>query len=44
MKGTSTEQKIRTLREAERTDKTNLGVCREQQISEQASPRAKREC
>ena len=31
----TTEQKIRVLREAERTDKTVLDVCRQQQISEQ---------
>jgi transposase-like protein len=30
----TTEQKIRALREAERTDKATLDVCREQQISE----------
>lgn len=39
----TTEQKIRTLREAERTDKTILDVCRERQISEQTFHRWKRE-
>ena len=39
----TTEQKIRVLREAERTDKTILDVCREQQISEQTFHRWKRE-
>jgi putative transposase len=39
----STEQKIRILREAERTDKTILYVCREQQISEQTFHRWKKE-
>ena len=37
------EQKIRVLREAERTDKAILDVCREQQISEQTFHRWKRE-
>mgnify|MGYP000875345748 CR=1 FL=1 len=39
----TTEQKIRVLREAERTDKTILDVCREQQTSEQTFHRWKRE-
>ena len=39
----TTEQKIRVLREAERTDKAILDVCREQQISEQTFHRWKRE-
>ena len=39
----TTEQKIRVLREAERTDKTILDVCREHQISEQTFHRWKRE-
>ena len=37
------EQKIRILREAERSDKTILDVCREQQISEQTFHRWKKE-
>ena len=39
----TTEQKIRILREAERSDKTILDVRREQQISEQTLPRWKKE-
>ena len=39
----TTEQKIRVLREAERTDKTVLDVCRQQQISEQTFYRCKKE-
>ena len=39
----TTEQKIRILREAERSDKTILDVRREQQISEQTFPRWKKE-
>ena len=39
----TTEQKIRVLREAERTDKTILDVCRQQQISEQTFYRWKKE-
>jgi putative transposase len=37
-----TEQKIRVLREAERSDKTILDVCRQQQISEQTFYRWKK--
>jgi len=37
------EQKIRILREAEKSDKTILDVCREQQISEQTFHRWKKE-
>ena len=39
----TTEQKIRILREAERSDKTILDVCREQRISEQTFHRWKKE-
>ena len=39
----TTEQKIRVLREAERTDKTVLDVCRQQQISEQTFYRWRKE-
>ncbi|MBT7865415.1 MAG: transposase [Opitutales bacterium] len=39
----TTEQKIRVLREAERSDKTILDVCRQQQISEQTFDRWKKE-
>jgi putative transposase len=39
----TTEQKIRVLREAERTDKTILDVCRQQRISEQTFYRWKKE-
>ncbi len=39
----TTEQKIRILREAEKSDKTILDVCREQQISEQTFHRWKKE-
>jgi putative transposase len=39
----TTEQKIRVPREAERTDKTILDVCRQQQISEQTFYRWKKE-
>ena len=39
----TTEQKIRILRDAERSDKTIQDVCRERQISEQTFHRWKRE-
>lgn len=39
----TTEQKIRILREAERSGKTVIDVCREHQISEQTFHRWKRE-
>ncbi len=39
----TTEQKIRILREAEKSDKTILDVCREHQISEQTFHRWKKE-
>ena len=39
----ATEQKIRILREAGKSDKTILAVCREQQISEQTFHRWKKE-
>ena len=38
-----TEEKIRILREAERTDKTIQDVCRERGVSEQTFHRWKRE-
>jgi putative transposase len=39
----TTEEKIRILREAERTDKTIQDVCRERGVSEQTFHRWKRE-
>lgn len=39
----TTEQKIRILREGERSDTTITNVCREHQISEQSFHRWKRE-
>ena len=39
----TTEQKIRILREGERSGKTVIDVCREHQISEQTFHRWKRE-
>jgi len=39
----TTEQKIRILREAERSDTTVIDVCRDHQISEQTFHRWKRE-